>query len=110
MYSPIGYYFSEQYLLLLSQVRIAEKKGVRGVILYSDPADYANNRTDVYPDTWWLPSWAIQLSHVRYDLMGDPATPDYSSISKWIYFIVLSCYFDLMPFPNTLDYFIVVTG
>lgn len=65
------------------KVMNAEKYGAAGVILYSDPADYANNQSAVYPDTWWLPGWAVQLSHVRYHLLGDPSTPDYSSISTY---------------------------
>ena len=64
------------------QVRNAEMKGAHGIILYSDPADFANNKSRGYPDTWWLPSWAVRLSHVRYELEGDPLTPDYSSISN----------------------------
>ncbi|XP_045162989.2 putative N-acetylated-alpha-linked acidic dipeptidase isoform X2 [Mercenaria mercenaria] len=64
-----------------SKVKNAEQYGAAGVILYSDPADYANNQTTVYPDSWWLPGWAVQLSHVRYNLLGDPSTPDYSSIT-----------------------------
>ena len=64
------------------QVKNAENQGAAGVILYSDPADYAGNQSTVFPESWWLPSWAVQLSHVRYSLYGDPGTPDYSSISK----------------------------
>ena len=70
--------------LSLCQVRLAEAHGALGVILYSDPADYANNQSVVYPDSWWLPGWAVQLAHVRYELVGDPLTPEYSSISKSI--------------------------
>ena len=57
----------------------AEDRGAVGVLFYSDPADFANNQSAVYPETWWLPGWAVQLSHVRYMLFGDPSTPDYSS-------------------------------
>lgn len=64
-----------------SKVRNAERHGALGVILYSDPADFANNQSSGYPTTWWLPSWAVRLSHVRYELEGDPLTPDYSSIT-----------------------------
>ncbi|XP_052760356.1 N-acetylated-alpha-linked acidic dipeptidase 2-like isoform X1 [Mya arenaria] len=64
-----------------SKVKNAEQRGAAGVILYSDPADYAGNQSSVYPENWWLPGWAVQLSHVRYQLSGDPKTPDYSSIT-----------------------------
>lgn len=64
-----------------SKVKNAESHGAIGVILYSDPADYANNQSTVYPNSWWLPGWAVQLAHVRYNLLGDPATPEYSSIT-----------------------------
>ncbi|KAL4221698.1 N-acetylated-alpha-linked acidic dipeptidase 2 [Mactra antiquata] len=64
-----------------NKVKNAEQSGAAGVILYSDPADYSNNQSTVYPNSWWLPGWAIQLSHVRYHLHGDPLTPDYSSIT-----------------------------
>ncbi|WAR15323.1 FOLH1-like protein [Mya arenaria] len=67
-----------------SKVKNAEQRGAAGVILYSDPADYAGNQSSVYPENWWLPGWAVQLSHVRYQLSGDPKTPDYSSINKYI--------------------------
>ncbi|XP_060589328.1 putative N-acetylated-alpha-linked acidic dipeptidase [Ruditapes philippinarum] len=64
-----------------SKVKNAERYGAAAVILYSDPADYANNQSTVYPESWWLPGWAVQLAHVRYNLLGDPSTPDYSSIT-----------------------------
>ena len=59
----------------------AQKEGAAGVVLYPDPADYANGQSVVYPKTWWLPGWAVPLSHVRYNLVGDPQTPGYPSIN-----------------------------
>ncbi|KAK3581371.1 hypothetical protein CHS0354_016217 [Potamilus streckersoni] len=64
-----------------SKVHNAELRGAAGVILYSDPLDYCQNQSQVYPDTWWLPDWAVQFAHVRYSLMGDPRTPDYFALS-----------------------------
>lgn len=60
----------------------AEGRGAAGVILYSDPADFANNQSYVFPQTWWLPGWAVHSSHVRYTLVGDPQTPGYAAIGE----------------------------
>ncbi|KAJ8320467.1 hypothetical protein KUTeg_002054 [Tegillarca granosa] len=65
------------------QVKHAEGRGAAGVILYSDPADFANNQSYVYPQTWWLPGWAVHSSHVRYTLVGDPQTPGYAAIEMF---------------------------
>ncbi|KAL5013908.1 hypothetical protein ScPMuIL_008178 [Solemya velum] len=63
-----------------SKVKHAEDAGAIGVIFYPDPADFADNQTSVFPDTWWLPEWAVPMTHVRYSLTGDPCTPDYPSL------------------------------
>lgn len=80
-----------------SKVKNAEKYGAAGVILYSDPADYANNQSTVFPDNWWLPSWAVQIAHVRYELLGDPSTPEYSSITGVHHNSELSSHFPAIP-------------
>lgn len=64
------------------QVFHAQTEGASGVILYPDPADYAHGQSVVYPKTWWLPGWAVPLSHVRYNLVGDPQTPHYPAIGE----------------------------
>ncbi|XP_052102906.1 N-acetylated-alpha-linked acidic dipeptidase 2-like isoform X3 [Mytilus californianus] len=64
-----------------NKVLHAQNAGAAGVILYPDPADYANGQSIVYPKTWWLPGWAVPLSHVRYNLVGDPQTPGYPAIN-----------------------------
>ncbi|XP_071146679.1 N-acetylated-alpha-linked acidic dipeptidase 2-like isoform X2 [Mytilus edulis] len=64
-----------------NKVLHAQTEGAAGVILYPDPADYANGQSIVYPKTWWLPGWAVPLSHVRYNLVGDPQTPGYPAIN-----------------------------
>ena len=64
------------------QVKHAEENRALGVILYPDPLDFANNCTNVYPNTWWMPDWAVPTHHVRYNLVGDPQTPDYPSVGK----------------------------
>ena len=62
-----------------AQVTIASQYNATGVILYSDPNDYAAEGVDkVYPDTWWLPPTGVQRGTV-YDDNGDPLTPGYPS-------------------------------
>uniref|UniRef100_A0A915CNI9 Glutamate carboxypeptidase n=1 Tax=Ditylenchus dipsaci TaxID=166011 RepID=A0A915CNI9_9BILA len=68
-------------LILGDKVQIAEQKGAIGVILYSDPYDFApdllkNNKT--FPEQIWLPpSGAQRGTLLRTN--GDPATPFYPS-------------------------------
>lgn len=51
--------------------------GAVGLILYSDPADYAlDNENRVYPDTWFLPGTGIQRGNV-VTVKGDPLTQGY---------------------------------
>ncbi|XP_064611281.1 putative N-acetylated-alpha-linked acidic dipeptidase [Liolophura sinensis] len=57
-----------------SKVKHAQDRGALGVILYSDPYDFANKQASASPGTWWLPSWAIKSCHVRPELSGDPST------------------------------------
>ncbi|XP_029642132.1 N-acetylated-alpha-linked acidic dipeptidase 2 isoform X2 [Octopus sinensis] len=63
-----------------SKVKHAENFGAIGAILYGDPFDYASKQSSVYPSSWWLPPWAVKISHVRYTLSGDPQTPDYAAL------------------------------
>ncbi|XP_070577787.1 N-acetylated-alpha-linked acidic dipeptidase 2-like [Ptychodera flava] len=57
----------------------AEQHGAIGLIIYSDPADYAiQDATDVYPDSWWLPDTGAQRGNLHVsDHKGDPLTPGY---------------------------------
>ncbi|XP_077966144.1 putative N-acetylated-alpha-linked acidic dipeptidase [Styela clava] len=50
-----------------------------GLILYSDPADYAVAGQGVYPDTWYLPGTGAQRGTLFKD-EGDPLTMHYPSI------------------------------
>lgn len=53
--------------------------GATGIILYSDPADYAMGQTDssqVYPHDWWLPASGAQRGTIFLG-SGDPLTPGY---------------------------------
>ena len=61
---------------------IAADHGAIGIILYSDPADYAIDVNDpVYPDSWWLPGTGVQSGTVKVG-KGDPLTPGYPSTGK----------------------------
>ena len=58
------------------QVRHAQMFGAIGVILYTDPADYASNGMQTtFPHSWWLPGTGVQRGTVV--LEGDPLTPGY---------------------------------
>nr|XP_034326253.1 N-acetylated-alpha-linked acidic dipeptidase 2 isoform X1 [Crassostrea gigas] len=57
----------------------AEILGAKGIILYSDPEDYANNgeATQVYPHGWFLPESGTQRGTIFRGYIGDPLTPGY---------------------------------
>ncbi|XP_072031805.1 N-acetylated-alpha-linked acidic dipeptidase 2-like isoform X2 [Amphiura filiformis] len=61
----------------------AQQYGAVGLVIYSDPADYAadDNTADVYPHTWWLPGSGVQRGslYIKQGLGGDPLTPAYPS-------------------------------
>ena len=59
----------------------AEIFGAAGIILYSDPHDYAHRDThNFYPDSWWLPPTGVQRGSVC--IKGDPLTPGQPSIES----------------------------
>ncbi|XP_046570395.1 putative N-acetylated-alpha-linked acidic dipeptidase [Haliotis rubra] len=58
-------------------VSIASLHGASGVIIYSDPHDYApDNTTRPYPNSWWLPPSGTQRGTIDTG-NGDPLTPGY---------------------------------
>ncbi|KAK7502668.1 hypothetical protein BaRGS_00005918, partial [Batillaria attramentaria] len=64
-----------------SKVDIAARHGAKGIIIYSDPADYTDPDDDrVFPDTVWLPGTAAQRGSI-YNGDGDPLTPGYPATS-----------------------------
>ena len=72
---------------MCSQVATAEQKGAVGVILYSDPKDFAmEGREFVYADSWWMPGMAVQSGTVYVD-NGDPLTPFYPAIGTLFSFL-----------------------
>lgn len=61
----------------------AEKRGAKGLIIYSDPADYAPmgvNKT--YPDYRWLSSDGVQRGNI-WMVKGDPLTPGYPATGRY---------------------------
>ncbi|CAH1799701.1 unnamed protein product [Owenia fusiformis] len=64
-----------------SKALLAENYGCAGLIIYSDPADYAKNGEDnVYPNSEWLPGTGVQRGSCSKCNCGDPTTPGYPSI------------------------------
>lgn len=59
----------------------AERRGVAGIIVYSDPAEDGGQRGPVYPDGPWGPLGHFQRGAVVYDFVtpGDPLTPGWAS-------------------------------
>ncbi|KAM3934533.1 putative N-acetylated-alpha-linked acidic dipeptidase [Leptodactylus fuscus] len=61
-----------------NKVRNAEKAGAKGIILYSDPADYCAPGVEPYPNGWNLPGNGVQRGNVlNVNGAGDPLTPGY---------------------------------
>ncbi|CAC5391337.1 NAALAD [Mytilus coruscus] len=61
------------------KANLAYMHGAIGIILYSDPADYAmgqNDSSQVYPYDWWLPASGAQRGTI-FKGSGDPLTPGY---------------------------------
>ena len=65
------------------KVVFAEEHNASGVLLYSDPQQFAQDGEDsVYADTIYLPGGAAALGTVYlYD--GDPSTPFYPAIGNF---------------------------
>ncbi len=59
----------------------AEKRGVAGVIVYSDPAEDGASQGKAYPQGPWGPLGHFQRGAVVYDFLvpGDPLTPGWAS-------------------------------
>ncbi|XP_056417400.1 N-acetylated-alpha-linked acidic dipeptidase 2-like isoform X2 [Hyla sarda] len=61
-----------------NKVKNAILAGAKGIILYSDPADYCAPGVKPYPDGWNLPGDAAQRGNVlNLNGAGDPLTPGY---------------------------------
>ncbi len=64
---------------LTLQVLNAQECGAAGVILYGDPAEYTHHSKQLYPETQWLPGWAVQRGTVS-PVTGDLLTPHLPAI------------------------------
>ncbi|CEG48417.1 hypothetical protein F444_02327 [Plasmopara halstedii] len=64
------------------KVMLAEKHGMVGVLIYSDPFDDGYTRGRVYPDGPWRPDGSFQRGSVQYNSIaaGDPLTPGFPSL------------------------------
>ncbi|XP_072466700.1 glutamate carboxypeptidase 2-like [Notamacropus eugenii] len=61
-----------------NKVKNAQRAGAKGIILYSDPADYSHPGVEPYPKGWNLPGGGAQRGNVlNLNGAGDPLTPGY---------------------------------
>uniref|UniRef100_A0A8C8J0H9 Aminopeptidase NAALADL1 n=1 Tax=Oncorhynchus tshawytscha TaxID=74940 RepID=A0A8C8J0H9_ONCTS len=61
-----------------NKVKNAMLHGARGIIMFSDPADYCAPGVQPYPDGWNLPGGGAQRGNVlNLNGAGDPLTPGY---------------------------------
>ncbi len=60
----------------------AEKRGLKAMLVYSDPAQDGFVKGDTFPVGPWGPASHIQRGSITYDFMiaGDPLTPGYASL------------------------------
>ena len=79
------------FLCWTIQVLNAQECGAKGVLLYTDPAEYThyNNLPDnLYPNSWWLPGWAVQRGTIS-PVTGDILTPNFPATGMRIKFFVM---------------------
>ncbi len=64
------------------KVYIAQQRGARGVLIYSDPSDEGSRAGRAYPDGPYRPDSAVQLGSVQFLPIypGDPTTPGIASV------------------------------
>lgn len=64
------------------KVKLAEKAGFAGCLIYSDPADIGFSKGEVAPNGRYLPKDGVQRASVALKnfVMGDPLTPGWGSI------------------------------
>ena len=63
------------------QAKNAGLFGAKGIILYSDPADWTVEGEEVYPDGLHLPGTGTQRGSTMFTF-GDPLTPGYPAVGK----------------------------
>ena len=59
------------------KVRYAQKRGAKGILIYSDPGDDGYGRGDVYPNGPFRSGSSLQRGSVQFLSLGpgDPSTP-----------------------------------
>ncbi len=64
------------------KVRNAQKRGAKGILIFSDPGDDGYAKGDVYPNGPFRPGSAIQRGSVQFLSLGpgDPSTPNGASV------------------------------
>ncbi|XP_060799309.1 N-acetylated-alpha-linked acidic dipeptidase 2 isoform X2 [Neoarius graeffei] len=61
-----------------NKVKNAMLAGAKGIVLYSDPADYCAKSVKPYPEGWNLPGQGAQRGNIlNLNGAGDPLTPGY---------------------------------
>ena len=64
-----------------TQAHLAQTYGCKGLLIYSDPQDYAPASTTVYPDGPSLPEFGLQRGSLQV-FEGDILTPGVPAICK----------------------------
>ena len=69
-------------MLFSLQIQNAEQHGAAGVLLYTDPHEFApDGPNNTFPHSFWLPDTGIQRGGAIYrGIPGDPKTPGLPSI------------------------------
>jgi N-acetylated-alpha-linked acidic dipeptidase len=64
------------------KVRNAQKRGAKGILIYSDPVDDGYGRGDVFPNGPFRPGSSLQRGSVQFLSLGpgDPSTPNGPSV------------------------------
>lgn len=73
--------YSSPYSYRGFKAMTAEKRGLAGLLIYSDPKEDGEARGAVFPDGPWGPLSHIQRGGIPYDFIypGDPLTPEWAS-------------------------------
>ena len=77
-------------MLSCTQVHVAARHGVVGLVLYTDPADYSiDPHVATFPASWWLPGTGVQRGNA-HTADGDVLTPFYPSIGQYCYLLYIA--------------------
>jgi len=75
--------YSAPYSYRGFKAQTAERRGLAGLLIYSDPKDDGASRGPVFPAGPWGPMSHIQRGGIPYDFIypGDPLTPGWASVA-----------------------------